>query len=875
MTSPLTQSRDRTAKGSAARPRRRRILIVSPDREDRRALFDALDKNGFRNALTARDTKQGREFLDADKDIGLIFLDLGPDSGDVAVFCSRIAEQGANRLPVIGILGPDADKARWSWDQLPPGVREVIRSPVDPGEVMHRMKRALRRRRRERETDAAAEPPGVGIFDQVPDGLMLVDPDTLQINECNAAMQHLAGLSREELCKRSLMSLDDAHDGRQKVELEAALKRDGRLKFNTHFQGDHPQARRVEVTVQLGVYEGRTQYLAVVRDLWDQQQVEKAFQIVSETFNANLDDEHIARLVEKTAQWLGLDFLLVAVQGDRRHQLEIKALYSRRQAGAELGYTICDGVARSVLAGDPVLLKTRAWQEVATTDQFIQENNIESYIGLPLVESTKEVLGILVAAGKSHLPSWSMAQSALQIIADRLSLEIEMRRFQSDTRSQGLHDALTRLPNRLLFDDRLALALKEAKRTGELFAILFVDLDRFKTINDSLGHNEGDQLLKGISRRLSGAIRASDTVARYAADQFTVVLRHVIQKEDVLRVARKVNETLAQPLSLHGNREVQVTASIGISFYPDDGTSGEDLIKHAEKAMYEAKGLGRNTYHSYVGMPEESHQQQLLLEAKLRNAEKNNEFRVYYQPQVCARTEDIIGMEALIRWEHPDLGLISPGFFIPLAEENGLIVPIGEWLMRTACAQAREWQGRFNLPLRLSVNLSALQLKQPNIVQTVGKVLSDTGFDPGCLDLEVTESISIKDVTNLLEVLEGFRDLGCGISIDDFGTGQSSLDYIKRFPADRIKIDQTFVRNIGVDPDDAAIVEATISMAHNLKRSVVAEGVEEEGQLEFLHRNGCEELQGYLFCRPLPAQTFERLLAERERLRRQLAEQGA
>jgi EAL domain-containing protein (putative c-di-GMP-specific phosphodiesterase class I) len=320
------------------------------------------------------------------------------------------------------------------------------------------------------------------------------------------------------------------------------------------------------------------------------------------------------------------------------------------------------------------------------------------------------------------------------------------------------------------------------------------------------------------------------------------------------------------PLTLDDGSELRMTASIGVSFYPDDATSAERLLKHADVAMYSAKGMGRNNFQSYVAMPEESHQQRLALESKLRLAEKNGELRVYYQPQVETESEDISGMEALIRWEHPELGMISPGFFIPLAEENGLIIPIGEWVLRTACADAKRWQERFGLNLRISVNLSAVQLRQQNLVQIVQQALADTGLESTQLDLEVTESINVKSIPNLMETLHGIRELGCKISIDDFGTGQSSLDYIKRFPADRIKIDQTFVRNIGVDPDDEAIVRATIGMAHSLKRAVVAEGVEIEEHLDFLRAHGCEELQGYLFCRPLPAASFENLLAEREKL---------
>jgi diguanylate cyclase (GGDEF)-like protein len=422
------------------------------------------------------------------------------------------------------------------------------------------------------------------------------------------------------------------------------------------------------------------------------------------------------------------------------------------------------------------------------------------------------------------------------------------------------------LPNRLLFNDRLETTIKEGHRTGETFAVLFVDLDRFKNINDSLGHGVGDQVLIAVSKRLRASVRASDTVARYAGDEFTMILRHIVQRDDVMRIAEKIIRVMEAPLTLADGSELHITASIGVSFYPDDATSAERLLKHADVAMYSAKGMGRNNFQTYVAVPEEAHQQRLALESKLRMAEKNNELRVYYQPQIDAETEDIAGMEALIRWEHPELGMISPGFFIPIAEENGLIISIGEWVMRTACADTKRWQMRFGGELRVGVNMSALQLRQPNLVQLVAEVLRDTGLEARLLDLEVTESISVKSIPNLLETLQGLRDLGCKISIDDFGTGQSSLDYIKRFPADRIKIDQTFVRNIGVDPDDEAIVRATISMAHNLNRGVVAEGVEIEEHFDFLRAEGCEELQGYLFCRPLPAASFENLLAERERV---------
>ncbi|MBK7147031.1 MAG: EAL domain-containing protein [Xanthomonadales bacterium] len=486
-------------------------------------------------------------------------------------------------------------------------------------------------------------------------------------------------------------------------------------------------------------------------------------------------------------------------------------------------------------------------------------------IGILCVTNARSWGGMVCAGRQVIAEDSGMVQAARSVVA-RLSIELEIERAHELGRAKGLQDSLTGLPNRLLFNDRMDTTIKEAHRTGECFAVLFVDLDRFKTVNDSLGHGVGDELLIAVSKRLRACVRGSDTVARYAGDEFTLILRHIVQRDDVLRIADKICRVLETPLTLGDGRELHITSSIGISFYPDDATTAEKMLKHADIAMYNVKGMGRNSFQAYVAVPEESHQQRLSLETKLRVAERNNELRAYYQPQVNAQTEDIIGMEALIRWEHPELGMISPGFFIPLAEDNGLIIPIGEWMLRTACADTKRWHDKFGCPLRISVNLSALQLRQPNLVEVVQRVVTETGLDPNHLELEVTESINVKTIPNLIETLQGLRDMGCSIAIDDFGTGQSSLDYIKRFPADRIKIDQTFVRNIGVDPDDEAIVRATINMAQHLNRGVIAEGVEYEEHLNFLREHGCEELQGYLFCRPLPASSFENLMAERQRL---------
>jgi diguanylate cyclase (GGDEF)-like protein len=518
-----------------------------------------------------------------------------------------------------------------------------------------------------------------------------------------------------------------------------------------------------------------------------------------------------------------------------------------------------------VLAGKSMRYPTDAVQLVPM-DPLLQQLNLSGLIGLPLLDERQTVLGAMLAGRCRGFAEMAVVEPVLQCAAARFARVLELERTREQGRAEGLVDALTGLPNRLLFNDRLETILREAIRNGECFALLFVDLDRFKAINDTYGHATGDQVLRTVTQRLRGSIRASDTVARYAGDEFTIVLRHVVKNDDVLRVAEKIVHMMEAPIFLDDGVPLRVTVSMGLSFFPDDANDAETLLKHADEAMYSAKRLGRNNFQIYEVSPEYAREHGMALKTRLRHAESNGELRVVYQPQVDTQTEDIVGMEALARWEHPELGMISPAVFIPLAEESGLIVSIGEWVMQTACRQACEWEQRYGLRLRLGVNLSAMQLMEPHLLDMVTRVLRETGLDPGLLEVEVTESISIKTAPNLVENLDALHRLGCHIAIDDFGTGAASLDYLRHLPADRIKVDQSFVRNIGVDPDDEAIVRATIEMAHRLHRAVVAEGVETEQHLQFLRAHRCDELQGYLFCRPLQPVSFDKMLAERQRL---------
>ena len=425
------------------------------------------------------------------------------------------------------------------------------------------------------------------------------------------------------------------------------------------------------------------------------------------------------------------------------------------------------------------------------------------------------------------------------------------------------YDSLTGLANRTLFMDRLPRAIARADRANKVVALMFLDLDHFKTINDTLGHDVGDLLLKSVADRLRATVRKTDTVARLAGDEFTVILEGTSESQEVVEIAQQILDAMTPPFSL-ANHEVSVTTSIGITRYPTDGDTVEYLMKNADTAMYHAKKDGRNTYFLYTADMNALRTERLTLEGHLRRAIEREEFLLHYQPQMSLHTGEITGVEALVRWQHPDQGLISPAKFLPLAEETGLIVPIGEWVLRTACNRNRAWRESGLPPVRVAVNLSARQFRDKRLLEMVRQILEDTGLEAEILELEITESSAMGDVDYTIATLQTLKTLGVQLSIDDFGTGYSSLSYLQRFPIDMLKIDQSFVHEGSVDSDDAAITRAIVALAHSLGLKVIAEGVETEDQLAFLRSLACDEIQGFLSSPPVPADKVEMLLQSGE-----------
>ena len=442
----------------------------------------------------------------------------------------------------------------------------------------------------------------------------------------------------------------------------------------------------------------------------------------------------------------------------------------------------------------------------------------------------------------------------------------DQRRTQERLNYLAHYDTLTGLPNRILLQDRLSQAMVEADRRDRLVALMFLDLDRFKIINDTLGHETGDALLKSVAERLRSCVRAGDTISRLGGDEFTIVLANIAHVDDVAHVAQKIIDGFVAPFHVNG-RELFISPSIGITLYPFDDNDIDSLLRNADAAMYHAKELGRNTFQFYTAELNRRTAKRLRLETALRHALERNELLLHFQPQVSLKTGRVIGAEALLRWQHAEMGLISPLEFIPLAEETGLITSIGEWVLHSACTQARIWHEAGFGELQIAVNLSGRQFQHQNLAKLVKKVLKETGLDPRQLDLELTESLLMHNTDSILGIMEELHAHGVAFSMDDFGIGYSSLSYLKRFPIDTIKIDQSFVRDIPRDPDDAAIAQAIIAMAHNLNIRVIAEGVETARQLAFLRSKRCDGMQGYYFSKPIPAEALTRLLQKNQRLK--------
>ena len=513
-------------------------------------------------------------------------------------------------------------------------------------------------------------------------------------------------------------------------------------------------------------------------------------------------------------------------------------------------------------AGKPVVMDTSGVDSLSEgCREFAVRHGIQDGWRAPLFSGTRELIGTLTAYWREAQTLDPQRMAKFESAAQLAAVAIEHRQLYNRLAFQAQHDVLTELPNRLLLHDRLQNALLQAKRHRNKVAVIWVDLDRFKQINDTLGHRTGDMVLRTVAQRLTQCVRATDTVARVGGDEFVLVVAELTDEQGALRVAQKLLDAF-QPSFLDLQPELHITASIGVSFYPDHGTDAGVLVRNADEAMYVAKQAGKNTYCFFAPELRQKAMRKLEIEKYLRSAMQESQLGVHYQP-LMDLNRNLRAVEALARWNSPELGPVSPDEFIPIAEESGLILQIGSWVLKQACCQGVEWQRRGFSPVRIAVNVSAVQFVRPDFTAMLSDILSETGMNPELLELELTETALMTNLQDASRKVDSIREMGISVSIDDFGAGYSSMNYVHQLAVDCIKIDRSFIRDLGFGGRNTqSVVEAIISMAHGMKLRVVAEGVETEQQFSALDRLGCDLIQGYLLKRPGSAESIEQMMSQ-------------
>lgn len=663
--------------------------------------------------------------------------------------------------------------------------------------------------------------------------ILFIRPNGLIIDANDAAVKRY-GYTHEELVQRSIQDLCLAEEQHEMEDLlQKAL---GGFQVECQHLCKDGSSFPAEFSVKGTTYNGDPIIIGIIRDITERKNTEALVWLEKERAQVTLDSigdavittdvhgnvEYLNPIAEALTGWTNSEAAGLALE---------KVFHIVNEKSSELAESPlvrCLREGRIVSLPDHTVLINRKGQSIAIEDS-----------AAPIRNRSKAVIGGVLV---------------FHDVSDKRNLLKELAH-------QAHHDALTGLPNRLLFNELLAQALAQAKRKGGKLAVLFLDLDRFKLINDTMGHNLGDFLLNVVAGRIRETLREGDTLARQGGDEFLILLPEIGQEQEAATVSKRILKVFAEPFMLEDN-EVYMSTSVGISLYPTDGSDRETLVKQADTAMYYAKEQGRNNFQFFTAGLNIKANDRLSIENSLRKGLERGEFVLHYQPQVDFESGFIVGLEALIRWNAADRGLVSPAAFIPVAEETGLIVPIGEWVLRTACAQNVAWQKQGYPSMRMAVNISARQFKEPNFINIVAGILEEIGMDPRWLELEITESIAMENGEDSVAMLNTFKELGIRISIDDFGTGFSSLNYLRRMPIDTLKIDQSFIRDISTGENGEEVVTAIIQLAKNLRLKVIAEGVETGSQWSFLKNRQCNEMQGFLYSKAVTSEEMEKLFGQ-------------
>ncbi|MEC4719047.1 EAL domain-containing protein [Noviherbaspirillum sp. CPCC 100848] len=845
----VTSAPLQTAPALAVAAKDYRVLVAEDNRTNQMVAGGMLSMNGCECQFAAN----GREAVEAARTgrFDLILMDCSMpemDGYEATAHIRNFEETLGLRTPIIAMTANtqpgDADKC------LAAGMDDYLAKPITLAEVRQKLERWLSR----------LEPSGRAMLPEVETG----DGDGSPINdEVFEKLREILGPALQQTVTPFLEDtpayLDQLEQAVRDGNADGARAMAHSIKGSSGNLGAIALAQLAKEAEELAI----DRRLDAIKPLVSR--LRSAFDAVSAVLGVEgmITERHSARDAEDLP-------LVLVVDDDRstrsslRHTLQRDGFRIEEAADGAQALHMLKRIQPDVILMDAVMPVMDGFTACARVRELPNGNAIPVLM-ITALEDNNSVERAFAAGASDYIPK----PIHFAVLSQRVRRIIEANQAEKRIRHLAYNDLLTGLPNRALFMDQLGRRIEQARVAGEAVAVLFLDLDRFKNVNDSLGHDVGDRLLIAVAQRLRRSVRNADCVARLGGDEFTVVLAEVIGPNAAVSAAQNICRALSTPFQIDGH-DIFVSTSVGISMYPHDATDVGTLLKHADTAMYRAKKTGSG-FQFFEASMEHSISEHVRMENDLRRALERNELEVYYQPQARVNSGRIVGAEALVRWRHPTRGMVSPAEFIPLAEETGLINPLGEWVLRTACRQLQAWTEAGLPPIRVAVNLSVKQLLKKDFAASVEQALNDTFVHPSMLELEITESTLMENAQDTLEALHRLRDLGVRLSIDDFGTGYSSLSYLKRFPVDIIKIDRSFVRDVPHDADDAAIVTGIIALAHSLRLEVVAEGVETASQLEFLQERSCDMMQGYYLSKPVPAEQFAREMLATESPRWQSA----
>lgn len=820
------------------------ILLIEDNVPDAHYLQDMLwgAKNPAFSLYHAVRLSDGLERLRSGK-IDAVLLDLGlPDSQGMNTLVS--VRNQSPKLPIIVMTGL-ADE-EFAVEAIKTGADDYLMKGQINDVLLARTIRYTIERKRVEDALRMSEERYRTVLEAAQDAIFNINAES-RIILVNKAAGAIFGYSTDEMLGKSLTMLmpENLRERHGDAVKRWVAEGKGLARGSVELPGLHKDGREIPLEITYGEFrrEGTPFFIGVVRDITERRKAQEAL------MRSNA-------ILKQAGQMANLGAWEI-------EDLNVEDLPANRLTWSDQVYRIF-----GFRPGEVEVTKGLFLERVHPDDRRKVEDAFEQALGKRQPYNIEHRIIRLDGAERIVIEkaeiSFDQTGKPVRVVGTVQDIT-EQKKAEETIRFQAFHDLLTGLPNRSQLMMKLDLELAEADRNRTKVAVLHVNLDRFRAINESLGHAAGDRVIKNVAAKLKGLIRKSDTIARTGGDEFIIVLTALDRAEDAAVFAASVGDAMRHSMRLNGH-EIYTTASIGISIYPEDSGNGEVLLKYADMAVDAAKKQGRNTYQFFNPAISTRTIERLLLESNLRQSIERSELTLHYQPQFSISTRRIIAFEALVRWKHPDLGLLAPSRFIPVAEEMGFITAIDGWVTKAACAQLKAWKEKSGMPaVCMTVNMSSQQFQQPELLEQISGVLRETGVAAPFLEIEITESTAMQDVEVTVPRLSGLREMGVNIVIDDFGTGYSSLNYLKRFPVKKLKIDQSFIRGVPEDPDDRAIVNAVIAMGHNLRLNVIAEGVETEEQLSFLQANGCDEMQGFLFSEPVPAdEAGELLLSSRE-----------